>query len=432
MSNSVITENEKSHTTKYGMWKLLPIALLIMVSLILLGWWVWRMSEVSTENAYVVGNVTPISSEVSGPVVALYVDDNMVVKPGDPLIQIDPIPFQLEVDQALADFKQAKSEADAARFNVTLVREDRIALLDGARAKMQEKEELVKSSEIEIQTRNQIYAKEKELLEALKVNAGDYYVRFQRLAASGDIPIQDKDNKEAVFREATAKVESLKSQISSSEKQVLASGLQLQQAGVLFEQSKRSLLESKAEVAKAQAAQIQPDIAISISRSLDSKIDQAQAKLSLARLRLSNTLIRAPQSGIISKRTAQLGLTINSRSPFLSITPLDLDNVWVVANLREDQLDHTRVGQAVYVRVDAIPEKVFLCWVESISGGTGSAFSLFPPDNATGNFTRIVQRLPVRLRFFDKENMDTRIRPGMSCKIQIDTNKKVKQSETQW
>ena len=124
MSNSALTENEKSHTTKYGMWKLLPIALLIMVSLVLLGWWVWRMSEVSTENAYVVGNVTPISSEVSGPVVALYVDDNMVVKPGDPLIQIDPIPFQLEVDQALADFKQAKSEADAARFNVRLVRED--------------------------------------------------------------------------------------------------------------------------------------------------------------------------------------------------------------------------------------------------------------------------------------------------------------------
>jgi len=164
MSSSALTENEKSHTIKYGLWKLLPVALLIMVSLILLGWWVWRMSEVSTENAYVVGNVTPISSEVSGPVVALYVDDNMVVKPGDPLLQIDPIPFQLEVDQALADFKQARSEAEAARFNVRLVREDRLALLDGARAKMQEKEELVKSSEIEIQTREQIHAKEKELL----------------------------------------------------------------------------------------------------------------------------------------------------------------------------------------------------------------------------------------------------------------------------
>lgn len=442
MSTSALNEKDKSQAMKYGLWKLLPITLLLVVGLILLGWWIWRMSEVSTENAYVVANVTPISSEVSGPVVALYVDDNMVVKSGDPLIQIDPIPFQLEVDQALADYKQAKSEADAARFNVRLVREDRLALLDGAKAKMQEKEELVKSSEIEIQTREQIHAKEKELLEsskaqlpgleALKVNAGDYYVRFQKLATSGDIPVQDKDNKEAVFREATAKVESLKSQIASLEKQVLASGLQLQQAGVLYEQSKRSLAEAKAEVAKAQAAQIQPDIAMSTSKSLENKVEQNLARLSLARLRLSNTLIRAPQSGIISKRTAQLGLTINSRSPFLSITPLDLENVWVVANLREDQLDHTRVGQAVYVRIDAIPEKVFLCWVESISGGTGSAFSLFPPDNATGNFTRIVQRLPVRLRFFDKENMDTRIRPGMSCKIQIDTNKKVKKSDTQW
>ncbi|MEY4614689.1 MAG: Multidrug export protein EmrA, partial [Planctomycetota bacterium] len=239
MSTSALNEKDKSQAMKYGLWKLLPITLLLVVGLILLGWWIWRMSEVSTENAYVVANVTPISSEVSGPVVALYVDDNMVVKSGDPLIQIDPIPFQLEVDQALADYKQAKSEADAARFNVRLVREDRLALLDGAKAKLQEKEELVKSSEIEIQTREQIHAKEKELLEsskaqlpgleALKVNAGDYYVRFQKLAASGDIPVQDKDNKEAVFREATAKVESLKSQIASLEKQVLASGLQLQQ-----------------------------------------------------------------------------------------------------------------------------------------------------------------------------------------------------------
>jgi membrane fusion protein (multidrug efflux system) len=125
-------------------------------------------------------------------------------------------------------------------------------------------------------------------------------------------------------------------------------------------------------------------------------------------------------AGIVSKRTAQLGQTIAGGQPFLSITPLDLDNVWVVANLREDQLARTRVGQQVIVTVDAIPGIEFPCWVESLSGGTGAAFSLFPPDNATGNFTRIVQRLPVRLRFQAKDNFENRIRPGMSCKIRIE------------
>ena len=106
--------------------------------------------------------------------------------------------------------------------------------------------------------------------------------------------------------------------------------------------------------------------------------------------------------------------------------------MWVIANLREDQAARTRLGQPVAVTVDAIPGKVFSCWVESFSGGTGSAFSLFPPDNATGNFTRIVQRLPVRLRFSEKENPGNRIRPGMSCKIRIDTEREIRASDREW
>lgn len=423
-------------------WRFLPWILLFLVIAILLGWWWFRLTQVSTENAYVVGNVTPISSEVSGPVVAMYVDDNMEVKPGDPLIQIDPIPFQLEVEQALSDFKQAKSEADAARLNIRLTREDRKALLDGAKARQKDQEQGVEAAEFEVKTREQIHQKEKETLaaskaqmpglEALRTNAKDYLDRFTRLANSGDIPIQDKDNKEAIYREANAKVEALASQIAALEKQVLASGLLLQQSMVNATQSRRKFDDATAEVAKAMAAQIQPDIAIATSKSLDSKADQALAKLNLARLRLSNTLVRAPQAGIISKRTVQLGLTVNARQTFLSISPLDLGNVWVVANLREDQLAKTRVGQTVHLTIDAIPDRTFPCWVESISGGTGSAFSLFPPDNATGNFTRIVQRLPVRLRFLEKDNPEGRIRPGMSCKVHIDTKAAAAQLARDW
>ncbi|MSR29924.1 MAG: HlyD family secretion protein [Gemmataceae bacterium] len=423
-------------------WWFLPWFLLFLVAGGLLGWWWVRLSSVSTENAYVIGNVTPISSEVSGPVVAMYVDDNMEVKPGDPLIQIDPIPFQLEVEQALSDYKQAKAEAEAARLNIRLTREDRLALLEGAKAREKDQEHGVDAAEFEVKTRDQIHQKEKDTLasakaqlpglEALRVNAWEYLDRFTRLANSGDIPVQEMDNKNAIYREASAKVEALARQIASLEKQVLASGFQFQQSREIALQARRKLDDTKAEVAKAQAAQIQPDIAVAVSKSLDSKVEQGIAKLALARLKLSNTLVRAPQGGIISKRTVQLGLTVTARQTFLSITPLDLGNVWVVANLREDQLAQTRVGQTVHVSIDAIPDRTFPCWVESLSGGTGSAFSLFPPDNATGNFTRIVQRLPIRLRFLEKENPEGRIRPGMSCKVHLDSQASPLPTQKNW
>ena len=184
--------------------------------------------------------------------------------------------------------------------------------------------------------------------------------------------------------------------------------------------------------AEAEAAQLEPQVEEYTAIALQNKAEQAAAKLRLARLNLSNTLIRAPIPGIISRRTIQLGQTVEARRPFLSIVPLDLDNVWVVANFREEQMARVRVGQRAQLRVDGIPERTFAGWVESVAGGTGSVFSLFPPDNATGNFVRIVQRLSVRVRFQEPANYQNRIRPGMSARIVIDTMDFVRQSGQHW
>lgn len=120
-----------------------------------------------------------------------------------------------------------------------------------------------------------------------------------------------------------------------------------------------------------------------------------------------------------------------ANKPFLSITPLDPDNVWIVANLREEQMARVRVGQPATISVDGTPERTFQGWVESVAGGTGAVFSLFPPDNATGNFVRVVQRLPVRIRVRDEE-YEKRIRPGMSTRITIDTTRYVRASNQEW
>ncbi len=400
-------------------------------------WW-WVARDISTENAYVVGNVTPISAEVTGNVVALFADDNMLVKAGEPLLQIDPVPYQLSVEEARADYRKALKELEAAAITVRLTDQDRKSGFDSAQARMREQEEGLKASELEANARESIHNKEKETLLAsraeepgliaLERNARDYFERYDSLAKSGDIPIQDRDNKEATWKDSLARLNNLKSRIAALESQVMASDLDRRQALVRVEKQKRAVSDSQAMVGRAQAGLLQPDIAEADRSALQRRVDLSRAKLQQARLRLANTLVRAPMAGIVSKRTAQLGQTLTSGQPFLSITPLDLDNVWVVANLREDQLARTKVGQQVMVTVDAIPGMEFPCWVESLSGGTGAAFSLFPPDNATGNFTRIVQRLPVRLRFQAKENYQDRIRPGMSCKIKIDPDVTVREA----
>jgi membrane fusion protein (multidrug efflux system) len=425
-----------------------PLRLSVAVSLLLstaglvVGWWVWNVLQVRTTNAYVVGNITPVSAEVGGQVVALYADDNMIVTAGAPLAQLDPVPFQLEVDRTLADLRNAQAEARAAAVNVGLIRQDRRALLDGASARRREAERAARATEVTVQTREQLHRKEQELLgsqraqipglAALEENARLYYERFSRLAASGDVPVQDRDNRAATYREAMAKVESLRSDIAASERQVLASALQLDESHVRLEQSRQALSSTDAAVVQAQAAQLQPDIATAQLEALESRVNQAETALHTAQLNLSHCLIRAPQGGIISRRTIQLGETLAAKQPFLSIVPLDFDNVWIVANLREDQMERVRAGNRAYITLDGIPEKTFSGWVESTSGGTGSVFSLFPPDNATGNFVRVVQRLPVRIRFAEAENFQNRIRPGMSATVQIDDMAVVRQSDRVW
>ena len=242
------------------------LVLLLSTAGVVFGWWLWNVFQVRTTNAYVVGNITPVASDVGGQVVALYADDNMIVAAGAPLAQLDPVPFQLDVDRLLADLRNAQAEVRAATVNVQLVRQDRRALLDGASARRGEAERAVRAAEVEVQTRTQIHRKEQELLAsqraqvpglaALEENARLYYERFSRLAASGDVPVQDRDNRAATYREATSKLESLRSDISASERQVLASELQLQEARVRLEQSRQALYSTDAAVVQAAGSPV--------------------------------------------------------------------------------------------------------------------------------------------------------------------------------
>ena len=407
--------------------------------------YVWRahsLVAVSTDNAYVVGNITPVSAEVGGQVVALYTDDNMLVEAGGPLAQIDPIPYQISVDQAFSDLAQAQADAQAARLTAELTELDRSSLLLGARAKVSESEQLLRTAVLDVDNKRQLVEKDRQSLDALRSqtpglqalvrNAQDYRDRFGRLADRGMMAIQTRDDKEAAYQDAKAKLDSLVGNIAAADRQMEADRILLNEAQVKIEQMQRSLEQAKAALGQAQASQIQPRAAAATAEGQASKMKQAEAKLHQARLQLGYTLVRAPRGGIVSRRTIQLGQTITPRQAFLSLVPLDPDNVWVVANLREDQMGRVRVGQPVTIRVDAIPDRTFTGYVESVAGGTGSVFSLFPPDNATGNFTRVVQRLMVRVRFAEERSWDKRVRPGMSATVMIDTTGAVENRSREW
>jgi membrane fusion protein, multidrug efflux system len=405
-------------------------------------WWWDSRDEVYTDNAYVVGNITPISSYVTGQVVALYVDDNMVVRPGDPIAQINPVEFQIAVDEALAEYQQAGHAADAADVTTHYTTDDRKAMLVAAQANRDEAAQAVEAATVAVQTHIRLHEKEKEVLGALNArmpglvalhrNAQYYYDRFKILAKSGDVPGQEFDNREAAYHEALAKVEALRSDIKGAERQVLASELLLQESRVRLEQSRKTMANTNATVGRAEAEQMQLTVAADTALGLRNRQTLAEAKLRKAKLDLSNTLIRAPRGGVISRRTIQVGKTVEAHDPLLSIVPLDLDNIWIIANLREKQMPEVRVGQAVMITVDAISDRSFDGWVESVAGGSGAAFSLFPPDNATGNFVRVVQRLPVRIRFAQEENFQNRIRPGMSTRVAIDTTRYVRKGLREW
>ena len=247
------------------------------------------------------------------------------------------------------------------------------------------------------------------------------------------MPVQDRDNREATYREAVAKLKSLESNIAAAQRQVLASDLQIREAETRLEQSRKALANAQAMVARADAAQIEPQVEEYTASALQHKAEQAAAKLETGAVKLE----QHARSGADPRDHQPPHYP--ARPDRGSAPPLSKHRTARPRQcLGRGQLargangTRVRVGQQARIRVDGIPERTFAGWVESVAGGTGSVFSMFPPDNATGNFVRIVQRLSVRLRFQEPENYQSRIRPGMSAQIVIESTHFVRQSTQPW
>ncbi len=375
-------------------------AVIGVVLLIVLGaaFFYWRSTFVEdTDDAQVDGNLYQISSRVSGQVVKVTVDDNQTVQAGQLLAEIDPTDYQVALDQAQANLASAQAEFAQATVNVPITQ-----VTVGT---------VVSTTASDVKGSNDIVAQAEKQVEAANARVAE--AKANALKAQADVdrytPLVEKDViSKQQYDAAVAAAAASKAAVAEAEAEVLAA-----QNAVA---SARQRL-AQAEAQSAQSVKNGPDqVRVQQSRAAAAAatIQQAQARVEQARLNLSYTRITAPVAGIVNKKNVEVGANLAAGQDLMTIIPLT--DLWVTANFKETQLTRMRAGQKVTIKVDAYGGRKFSGAVTQIGGATGSMLSLFPPENATGNYVKVVQRLPVRIDFtnLQQEDGDYVLRPGLS------------------
>ena len=365
------------------------VALLVVLVLI----WRYFSSYESTDDAQIDGHLTSISARVSGHVQKLLVQDNQFVNAGTPLLEIDPKDYQVAVERARASYADAVAAAKAAQVNVPITSINTGGQMSTAEADVQGARAGISVA------RQQFDAARAQVAhaEANDVKAQTDLQRYQQLVEKQEISRQQYDQAVAVAKASDANVQAAHASASAAEHQVAMA------------QSK--LAEAQANLRTANTGPQQIAVSRSRAEGAEAMVSRAKAELDHAQLELSYTTIFAPFSGVVSNRTVEPGQNVQAGQEMLRI--VSVDDIWVTANFKETQLRNMRPGQTVTVSVDAY-DRDFKGHVESIAGASGARFSLLPPENATGNYVKVVQRIPVKITFEQGEAKEHILRPGMS------------------
>jgi membrane fusion protein (multidrug efflux system) len=361
--------------------------------------WKHRFLE-STDDAQLDADVVPIAARIGGAVVAIHFVDNQPVKAGDLLVEIDPAPAKARLAQAEAELLAAKATADAADATAALTETN-------ARGGKKVAEASLQGATVSVVVTSDSIAEARAQAAAAKANLDKAKADLDRtkaLVAAGSLPSSQLessqaayDSADASFSQANARVATMQASTSQAQTKVTEASARLALADTIEAQIKES--QAKAAVARA-------------------RVSTAEATRDLAALELAYTRVLAPRAGIVSKRSIAPGQTIAAGQTVLMIVPTDA--VWVTANFKETQLVHMRAGQLVHVTIDAYGGRELHGVVDSFSGATGARFALMPPDNASGNYTKVVQRVPVRVKLVEPPK-DVLLLPGLSVEITVDT-----------
>jgi membrane fusion protein, multidrug efflux system len=371
--------------------------------------WLWlRPGRESTDDAQVDARVTQIAARVGGTIARVAVDDNRRVEKDAVLVELDPRDYQVAVDKARAELADAEAAALAARSSVPIATATATGGITTARGSVSQAEAAIAAAEKEVEAaRARLTATQARLreVEANAAKAARDVERLRGLLAKDEISQQQFDTTAAAAEAQKASADSARSQVAEAEAGIRVAESRLAQARAGEQQA-------HAELRTAQTAPEQVAATRARASSADAHVLQARATLVQAELNLQYTTIKAPIRGVVSKRGLNAGQVVQPGQPLLAIVAID--DVWVTANFKETQLTNMRPGQRATIDVDAYGGREFTGRVDSIAGATGARFSLLPPENATGNFVKVVQRVPVKIVFDSGQDAEHLLRPGMS------------------
>jgi len=376
--------------------------------------WLWRTisPRESTDDAQMTGHVSPIAARVGGTVKAILITDNQVVKSGDVLVEIDRRDYEIAVARAEADLAAAEAHSRAARAGVPVTSAAARGEEHSANAGTGNAEAALRAAEREVDaSRAKLNAAKARQVEAAAnaTRAAQDLERMRPLAAKDEISKQQFDAAVTTAQATQAGAESAVASVHEAEANLDVSEAKRVQAG-------GGLTQARAQAQAAATAPQQIALTQAQAAGADAQVLQARAALEQARLNLERTTITAPSAGVVSRRSIEVGQVIQPSQQLMAIT--SLTDVWVTANFKETQLASMRVGQKASIDVDAYGHAVE-GHVESIAAATGATFSLLPPDNATGNFVKVVQRVPVKIVLEKPAALATPWRPGMSVNATV-------------
>jgi membrane fusion protein (multidrug efflux system) len=384
---------------------------LIPILLIIVGYFVYQhyfAHRESTDDAQIDGHINPIASKVAGNVISIMIKDNQFVKAGTVIVQIDPRDYEVALERASADLAAAQSAAEAAQTQVPLTTTTTSSQLSLASAGVEQAEAAKAAAMREVDSaRAKLESNQGKVREtqATYTKAMQDLERMKQLIAKDEISKQQHDAAVAAADAARAARDSAQADVEKATRDIEASQARVVQADARIK-------EALANVEATEIAPQQRAISRANAQTALARVKQAQAALAQAQLNLEYTEVKAPIDGFVSQRKVELGQYVQTGQPLLALVPLH--NVWVTANFKENQLKNMRPGQRATVTVDAYGGHRFDGHVDSIAAATGARFSLLPPENATGNYVKVVQRVPVKIVIEKGEDVSHPLRPGLS------------------
>jgi membrane fusion protein, multidrug efflux system len=377
------------------------IALIIgIVVVLVIGFFIYRYvtSYESTDDAEVDGHINSVSARITGHVIKLDITDNQYVQANQLLVEIDPADYQVAYDKAKADYEDAKAQAAAAGVNVPITDVNTTSQVSVSEADVASARATIAAA------KQQFAAAEAQLAQAQANNTKiqDDLARYQQLIGKQEISQQQFDEALAAAKASTAAVNAARATADAAQAQIT--------------QAQSRLAQAEANYRYAQTAPRQMEVIRSRAASALAQMQQKKAALDQAALNLEYTKVIAPVAGVVSDRTVEVGQNVAPGQELMKVIPLN--DVWITANFKETQLREMKVGQSVTIEADANGRK-YKGKVDSLAGASGARFSLLPPENATGNYVKVVQRVPVKIVLEPGEDKDQSLRPGESVEPKV-------------